>query len=744
MLRPERMSKVSVTGSKSVMDEMIDAVHDLNLMDLSDYDGSWEGFEKGNPVEGAEDASQKLVTVRSLESLLGVDESDAGPQRIVTDEALETELERVREAANELDDRRTDLQSDIRDIEDRIETMAPFVDLGIDLDLLRGYDSLEVAIGKGQHDAVEAALAGADDVEAFETYGSNGVVAAYAYPADDAPEGVIDDALVGIEFTRIERPEGDGDPAEHVAELEHRKEKLKSRKNTVEEELNELKLDAAGFLLAAEEKLSIQVQKTEAPLQFATTENAFVAEGWIPTERVEDMEQALEDAVGDRVAVEELERAAYDEDGLVEDHETVDESGGNDGDEDERDTATEEAEPTTARADGGVVSMGDDDPPIVQDNPDVAEPFEAFVRAVGLPNYSELDPTVLLLLTFPAFFGFMIGDLGYGLLYVGIGVYIYTRFESRGIKSMGGIAIWAGAFTILFGVLYGEVFGTHQVSAILWEGIVGLDSAPLKKGLMPANSDYALLWLVVSLLAGLVHLTIGYAVGFVDDLVHGTREAVFENGSWLLMMVGLWTWIFSFHAQGSKPAFIVGETAALNGHPIPLGFGGLPEVVGLVGLGTFGVGLVMLAIADLVEVVEFLQVIVNVLSYARLAAVLLAKAGMAFVVNLLFFGVYVTGEGEHAAWHFGIGHMPHVGDMVHGHEVTEIMFPGLAHSGIAGIVGGLGVLLIGHLLVLALGVTSAGLQAVRLEYVEFFGKFYEGNGKPYDPFGHRTEFTSGD
>ncbi|MFQ3295838.1 MAG: V/A-type H+-transporting ATPase subunit I, partial [Natrialbaceae archaeon] len=67
MLRPERMSKVSVTGSKSVMDEMIDAVHDLNLMDLSDYDGSWEGFEKGNPVEGAEDASQKLVTVRSLE-----------------------------------------------------------------------------------------------------------------------------------------------------------------------------------------------------------------------------------------------------------------------------------------------------------------------------------------------------------------------------------------------------------------------------------------------------------------------------------------------------------------------------------------------------------------------------------------------------------------------------------------------------------------------------------------------------
>ncbi|MEF8757999.1 MAG: V-type ATP synthase subunit I, partial [Halobacteriales archaeon] len=723
MFRPERMSKVSVTGSRAVRDEVIETIHDLHLVHLSDYDGSWDGFDNGNPVEGAEEASEKLVTVRSLQSLLDVDESEAGPRRIVTDEALETELERVRGEANELDDRRSDLQSEIREIDDRIGTMAPFVELGIDLDLLRGYDSLEVAVGEATQDAVESALADADDVEAFETFGSNGVVAAFVAPTDDAPEDVLDEALVGTEFARLERPEAEGDPEEHVAELQHRKQKLQSRMNTVEEELHEVKLDAAGFLLAAEEKLSIQVQKTEAPLQFATTENAFVAEGWIPTERVADLESALRDAVGERVDVDELERAEYDGDGVVESHEAVEEPE-EDGDAEDAESPGEEAEPPKARADGGVVSMGDDDPPIIQDNPDAAEPFEAFVRAVGLPNYSELDPTVILLLTFPAFFGFMIGDVGYGLLYVGLGAYIYRRFESGGIKSMGGIAIWAGAFTILFGVLYGEVFGTHQVSAVLWEGLVGLEGAPIKKGLMPAESDYALLWLVVSLLAGLVHLTIGYAFGFVDDVVHGTREAIFENGSWLLMMVGLWTWIFSFHAQQSKPAFIVGEEAALNGHPIPLGFAGLPEVVGLAGLAVFGVGFVMLAVASPVEVVEFLQVIVNVLSYARLAAVLLAKAGMAFVVNLLFFGVYVTGEGEHAAWHFGIGHMPHVGDVVHGHEVTSIMFPGLAHSGVAGFVGGLAVLVIGHLLVLALGVTSAGLQGVRLEYVEFFGKFY--------------------
>ena len=110
MLRPERMSKVSVTGSRQAMPAAIEAVHDLNRLHLSDYAGEWEGFDNGDPIGDAESDSEKLVTVRSLQSILGVTDEDAGPSRIVTDEALEAELEPVREEVNELYDRREELR----------------------------------------------------------------------------------------------------------------------------------------------------------------------------------------------------------------------------------------------------------------------------------------------------------------------------------------------------------------------------------------------------------------------------------------------------------------------------------------------------------------------------------------------------------------------------------------------------------------------------------------------------------
>jgi len=500
----------------------------------------------------------------------------------------------------------------------------------------------------------------------------------------------------------------------------------------------------AGFLLAAEEKLVIEVQKREAPLTFATTDNAFVAEGWIPTERFDDFAATLSDAVGDHVEIEELERAAYDSDGYAASREPVE-----DGSAGREPTAAADGGDERAVTDGGTVTMGDEGPPVLQKNPGIAQPFEVLVKAVSRPKYSEFDPTVVLLLTFPAFFGFMIGDLGYGALYTAIGAYLYTNYDSPGFKSMGGITVWAGLFTMLFGVLYGEIFGLH----VLGEAVFG-GHPPIEKGL--DTNAWAISWLVISVMVSLVHLNLGYVFDFVENVQHhGVAGALYESGSWILMLNGIWVWIFSTHVSDPKPEFLYrvfdgGVVAATAGtehaahYPalFDVGFGGFTQTVGIAGLALFGVGMVLLLIGEPIEIVESLNVLVNALSYTRLAAVLLAKAGMAFTVNLLFFGAYQDDAGH---FHFAMGKS--IAKAEQGEHFASWMFKGLVHpefAGLAGLLLGIVVLVLGHVLVLALGVTSAGLQAVRLEYVEFFGKFYEGGGREYLPFGYDREYTAED
>lgn len=185
MLRPERMSRVSVTGSTQVMDDVIEAIHGMHLLHLTDYDDTWEGFAPGDPIEGADEASEKLVTVRSLQSILDVDEADAAPERIVTTDALDNELESIRQTVNELDDRRSELTDDLRAVNDRIETMEPFAALGIDLDLLSGYDSLSVAVGEGDPAAVETTLSESGVTE-YELFEEDGVVAVFARRAEQS------------------------------------------------------------------------------------------------------------------------------------------------------------------------------------------------------------------------------------------------------------------------------------------------------------------------------------------------------------------------------------------------------------------------------------------------------------------------------------------------------------------------------------------------------------------------------
>ena len=734
MLRPEQMSKVSVTGAKSVMDEVIETMHDVHLVHITDYDGSWDGFEPGESLEGADETSGTLVTVRAIENILGITEDDIGSTASVDLTDAETRLETIRTQVNELDDERDALRSRQREIEEQLDQMAVFADLGIDLDLLWGYDSLAVRVGEGDSATLDAALSEAEDVDAFDVFSGQNSVAVFAQETD---EDALEDALVGVPFTEYEVPELSGDPSSNVDELEHELQKIETKLERIENELETIKLENAGFLVAFEEELSVDAQKYEAPLRFATTERSFIVEGWVPTEKYDELSLTLEEDVGERIQVDEIERARYTSGGHVHREHGHGDDHGN-GDEHGAQTADTDTEAEVA-TDGGTTSevvTVQDDPPVIQNNSRVVSPFEVLTKAVNRPKYSELDPTLLLFLTFPFFFGFMIGDVGYGLLYVLIGYGLYANVDSQGLRDFGMVVVWLGLFTIAFGVLYGELFGLH-VFYWLWEPL-GYGGELLPKGL--TDGDWAITWLLVACLFGWLQLNIGWGFNFIEEWqLHGAKEAIIESGSWLLMLNGIWVWIFSTHLAGNKPDFLVGEEAVFNEATLAVGFTGFPELAGIVGLAAFGLGILLLLSGPWYEVFEALVPLVHVLSYTRLTAVLLSKAGMAVAANLLYFGAYMD-DG------FQFIHTTTPAD--HGDAVifdgvfnmgTSMELAGL-QFGLEGALLGIPVLIVGHMVVLAIGGTAA-LQAIRLEYVEFFGKFYDGGGREYLPFGYERKYT---
>ncbi len=722
MFRPERMSKVSVTGAKSVMSEVIETMYELELLDITEYDGSWDGFKPGDSLPGADEVSGQLVTVRALQDALDIDE-DLSSERTVPDDP-DARLEALKQSVNELDDRQEELRDRRRDIQDEIQRLETFVDIGIPLDLLWGYQSLTVLVGEGNATEIETALVEAD-IEAIEIArgDTTGTVAVFAR----AEEVELRDALVGVPFTEYEVPEETGDPAEKIAQLRQEQSEIEAEETRIENERVALRAEHADFLLTLERDLRAEAEKREAPLSFATTERSFIIEGWVPTANVEQLRDRLTADVDGRVSVSEFKRAAYTPVGN-EPTEAI-----QPGPESESETAADRNQ--DAVTDGGhrrIVTV-EDDPPTVQKVPKIATPFETLTKAVNRPKYSEFDPTIVLFLFFPVIFGFMIADIGYGLVYGMIGYGVQRRFDSTAITSVGAIMLWMSAITVVFGVLFGELFGLKVIEWLGFEPV-------LSKGL--TKTEWAVAWLLLAVVVGWLQMIVGYGFNFVSEYqLHGIKPAVFEAGSWLLILNGIWVFVFSRLFAGSKPTFteaeygIVGSNAIFNGNPIPLGFTGFPELMGWAAIGAIFIGALLLLVGPWYEIVEIAVPFTHVLSYTRVAAVLLSKGGLVVAVNLLYFGAY---RGSSGGFKFIHSSRP---DAVSG----EVIFGGLSNIGtelslatfqfgLEGAVLGLPVLIAGHLVVLAVGGTAA-IQAVRLEYFEFFEKFYEGGGRKYVPFG---------
>ncbi|HSF80429.1 MAG TPA: V-type ATP synthase subunit I [Anaerolineales bacterium] len=409
----------------------------------------------------------------------------------------------------------------------------------------------------------------------------------------------------------------EGPPDVILASLHRRMAAIPEELEIVEAMQAELAAEWCQRLATWRDALQDELETSSVLSCFGETDMTFVLVGWIPAEVFNQVESSLHEQSGEAILVQAIPMTP-----------------------DLRKRA-----------------------PIILKNPQPARPFESLVSLLALPRYGHIDPTRLMALFLPIFFGMILGDIGYGLILLLISLGLTRKFKAGVTRDVLVILAIGAGWSILFGFLYGEAFGT------LGEHL-GLHALWFER----ASAEHVAGLLVMSLAVGAIHLTLGLILGVWEAYKERSRTHLLDRGGMLVGLIGLF--------------FIV---AVLTDF-LPAGFMTPAIVLLILGIVLMGASLGWLGV--LMGPIEFIGLIGNILSYLRIAAIGLASVYLAKVANDI--------------------------------------------AGMAGnlIVGGIVALLI-HALNLVLGAFSPTIHSLRLHYVEFFRKFYEGGGRPYQPFKSR-------
>ena len=641
MLKPKQMSRVLFVGHKDYLEPTIEVMHDMHVVHIEEYTDK-EYFSIGKPLAGADQDSKTLLKLRSIANFLGIKKTYLEPTsaKKVSSE-LVGKLDELDSAVSEKLKRKSEIESNIKDTETNIQEIKVFSGVPLNFDLCRGYETLHVFAGTIKKDAeIEANLNRV--TTDYQLYaGTTGTIVLFvpAKHTDEVAE-LLNDAL----FNEANIPAMSGVPDELLGELKTQRDMFVTDLESLYSEIDSMKAQYEEFVLASEELLSIETQKKEAPLFFATSEHAFIIDGWVPDDEFETLESRVKEATSDRVHV----------------------------------TLHEES------TDG--VAADDANPPIEYDNPKIVKPFEAVMNLYARPKYHEIDPTTFVFIAFPLFYGMILGDIGYALILLGISLYGRSKLHGEGWNSLFTVLIYCNISTLFFGILYAEFLGFPLAGLHGHPGLIpGWETIELFAGLSGEHITYPIhrthlvtTLLVVTLLIGVIHINIGYILGFRNVLVkHGMKAAVLEKGGWMVLQLGIFLLLF-----------------------------GMMDIVPgmLPGAAVFVVAVIMLVAGEGgTAIMEIPSILSNVLSYSRLLAVGLSSIGIASAINIMSGMMWSSG----------------------GVFIIVAVF----------------IFIFGHAINTALSVIAPGLHALRLQYVEFFTKFYEGGGRIYDPFGYNRIYT---
>ena len=698
----EEMSRLVAAGTRDQLKTAIDVAAGLSMVHINDYSSTEEGLSMGSPTGESESISRRLTKMRgAAANLQAADQKEllSAPEvRRTLSGPIDDFVDSALESFDELDA----LRNESSQIDEEVEVLQMLAPLSLEIDLMGGYQNVTSFIGTGSSlTKSRPALAGLGDsaIHMSSEVGKSSVVAVFCRNTEASS---VHEMLANEDFQAISVPDSEGLPSDRILQLQQRKAEITERAEELESKISDWSESNGGMLFGGMELLERDLELATAPIRVAVSDHAFVLDGWIRSDTAPEVEAALS-GICTHVSIEKFTLPAHSS------HLHHDED-------------------------------APELPPIAFSPRNYSKPFEMLTDVMGRPAYGRIDPTFFMFLTYPLFFGLILGDMAYGLAVMGMAWFIWRRFPINPMmKNVGGFLFTIGLSTVIFGYIYGEFAGfeflPHGHCDI--EGVIGVAQCDAAHGhygwdsahapwwvawmtnLYPNGGEFYAVWegplnivlaypfhrvssnlenlILITIYMGVIHVFLGLVLGFRDIYkAHGFVDALFEKGSWMTVLIGGFIFAYAFLVDSASDFLMLG--AAITGV-------GVVMVMVLLAhyekMGVIGIPL---------GVLESLGMLPKIVSYVRL-----------FAVGVV--GVKIAATGNEMIYE-GMAHT--LSDLGHASTFDIVLLP---------------VMFVGWLLVqlfaLVLGVFSPNIHTVRLHFVEWMMQFYEGSGLPFEAFGFK-------
>lgn len=639
------MKFLSITGPREDIDRVADTYLSRYEIHLENALSELKTVKNLRPYIEVNPYRDQLAMARSLMERFGgqlPEVKRSGEETLPDIQEASAFVERLSEELKELTDRREELLIQIEALKKSKDRVAPFTELNYSLREILGFKFIKFRFGRvtrEYYDKINNYVYDTIDTVMFKCLEDSEYVW-FVYFVPDKLSEKIDAIYASMHFERVFLPdEYEGTPleAEHV--LEEKIQALEAEKLEAEQAVKTILEDKKEELTKAWMRLerfgiNFDVRKLAA-CTMHNSNNFYILCGWMSESDARVLRKEIE---GDENTF-----------CIVEDNR------------------------------GNITST----PPTKMKNPGLFKPFEMYVEMYGLPSYNEIDPTILIGITYSILFGFMFGDAGQGLCLL-IGGFLLYRFKK---VRLAGIISCCGFFSTIFGFLFGSIFGFEDIIDAIWlRPQEAMTDLPFIGRL---NTVF-----VVAIAIGMGIILLCMILNIINSArVHDTEKLWFDtNGAaGLVFYAALASVIVLYMSGKALPAtivlvimFVIPLAVIFFKEPLTAMVEKKSEKI------SGGVGMfITQGIFELFEVL--LSYFSNTLSFVRVGAFAVSHAAMMQVVLMLA-----------------------------GAEVGDPNW---------------GIVIGGNLFVCGMEGLIVGIQVLRLEYYELFSRFYRGSGRAFEPYG---------